>query len=230
MEPDAPSPDGKCRVCGETYSRRGISQHLKSCVEKNRSEENNQTHLYHIKAQSPTPVFWLHFEVESNANLGIVDQFLRDIWLECCGHLSSFTIGEQRYSLQPMETTFRGPPEKPLDIPVDEVLRDGTSFEYVYDFGSSTHLDLKVMDTRMGPEPEQSVRLLARNEKPDFRCDECGEPATRICPFCWENNLFCDGCATEHPCRDDIGSLLPLVNSPRSGVCGYTGPREGVEW
>ncbi len=230
MTPNAPSPDGECRICGSTYTQRGISQHLKSCVEKNRSEDDDQTRLYHLKAQSHTPIFWLHFEIESTSNLSVVDQFLRDIWLECCGHLSSFTIGEQRYSVQPMESTFGGPPEKSVDVPVCEVLREGMSFDYVYDFGSSTHLDLKVIDTRMGPEPDGPVRLLARNDRPDFRCSNCDEPATRICPYCWDNNMFCEDCAPEHPCSDDIGTLLPLVNSPRSGVCGYTGPGENVEW
>jgi len=33
-------------------------------------------------------------QVKDNAALSDLDSFLRDIWLECCGHLSAFEIGE----------------------------------------------------------------------------------------------------------------------------------------
>ncbi len=32
---------------------------------------------------------------------------------------------------------------------------------------------------------------------------------------------LCDSCAEDHKCGEDM--LLPVVNSPRTGVCGYTG-------
>jgi len=35
----------------------------------------------------------------ARATLTDLDGFLRDIWLECCGHLSAFDIGTVRYEL-----------------------------------------------------------------------------------------------------------------------------------
>jgi len=32
---------------------------------------------------------------------------------------------------------------------------------------------------------------------------------------------LCDECAPKHKCGEDM--LLPVVNSPRVGKCGYTG-------
>ena len=67
------------------------------------------------------------------------------------------------------------------------------------------------------------VEILARNEAPQIICDQCGMPATTICPECIydEKGWLCDACAEEHDC--DLGVFLPLVNSPRTGVCGYEG-------
>lgn len=37
-----------------------------------------------------------------------------------------------------------------------------------------------------------------------------------------ENGLLCERCAEKHHCGDEM--WLPVVNSPRTGMCGYTGP------
>lgn len=48
------------------------------------------------------PEYWMHLSVPVNTTLGDLDQFLRDIWLECCRHLSAFTIEGTRYSISPI--------------------------------------------------------------------------------------------------------------------------------
>jgi len=37
--------------------------------------------------------FWLDLEMRGSATLTKLDEYLRAIWLECCGHLGEFTIG-----------------------------------------------------------------------------------------------------------------------------------------
>ena len=231
MAQESPESPGKCRICGDTYGRSGMTRHLISCVEKNRAAEDREVvSLCHLVAQSPQPVFWLHFEVPYESPLDVVDKFLRRIWLECCGHMSAFTIGDRRYSPHPMTDLIGVPPEKSTDVAICNVLSKKDKFQYEYDYGSTTHVDLRVVDVREGPRPERNVRVLARNEMPDFECAACGQPATQICPVCWEDSMFCDECAPEHPCYDDYDGLMPLVNSPRTGVCGYTGPMGDEEW
>jgi protein-arginine kinase activator protein McsA len=73
----------------------------------------------------------------------------------------------------------------------------------------------------------------------EWLCYTCKkEPATQICiAHGWgKENYFCDKCATKHakecPDFEDYASL-PVVNSPRMGVCVYMGgvidkERDGV--
>lgn len=41
--------------------------------------------------------YWLFIEVKETATLKDIDDFLRDIWVECCGHLSEFDIDGVSY-------------------------------------------------------------------------------------------------------------------------------------
>jgi ribosomal protein L37AE/L43A len=104
---------------------------------------------------------------------------------------------------------------------IGKVLEKGTKFLYEYDFGSTTHITLRVIDVREGKAAKQRVALLARNEPPAILCDACKkEPAVAVCTSCSEGWL-CKKCAKKHECGAE--GLLPVVNSPRVGVCGYTG-------
>lgn len=63
------------------------------------------------------------------------------------------------------------------------------------------------------------IRILARNNPPVFTCEKCKKIATQTCQLCWDD--YCDNCIEDHGCDD--GYDMPLVNSPRTGVCGYVG-------
>ena len=106
---------------------------------------------------------------------------------------------------------------------LSDVIKPGIKFEHEYDFGSTTHLELKVISQYSGNVKGKSVRILARNEPPIYECQTCGKMATQICCECIysDEGLLCDDCASKHECDEDM--LLPVVNSPRVGVCGYTG-------
>ena len=136
-----------------------------------------------------------------------LDRFLRDIWLECCGHESAFFVGNYE---QLSKNTMVG------------MLHDGLKLHYEYDFDSTTELTITVVGTLLRPKQRRSVRLLGRNEPIRFLCGKCGKEADWICCECeWEDQYpyFCDGCMESHP----HDSALPIVNSPRMGVCGYCG-------
>jgi len=169
--------------------------------------------------------YWLIIECKENATLEDVDQFLRDIWLECCGHLSAFTIGGESYELSPDASGLWDMlPTKTMKYKLKSVLEKGMKISYEYDFGSTTDLIITVSDYRVRPQKKDKITILARNNPIEFTCSECGKKMARsICPQCaYEGRGFlCEDCEDSHECGPEM--LLPLCNSPRCGVCGYEG-------
>ena len=70
---------------------------------------------------------------------------------------------------------------------------------------------------------------MARNRVPEMLCVECDRPAGWLCLEClYEANepgtwFLCEEHVKDHP-HDQYGEPIPLVNSPRLGMCGYDGP------
>ena len=106
-----------------------------------------------------------------------------------------------------------------------DVFHPGMEFIHEYDFGDTTELLVKVLGQYEGPvKPRSPIEILARNEPPEIACDECGEAlAAQICVECLGegSGWLCEACAEVHGCDEEM--RLPVVNSPRTGVCGYTG-------
>jgi hypothetical protein len=217
---------GKCRLCGDTFDKLAMAKHLKSCKQKKGSKAASggrgarKADVFHLLVEGRyNPEYWMHVELPANAQLKVLDSFLRDIWLECCGHMSMFTIQDKRYSIVPMEEFD----DQSMEARLSEVLSPGMKFSHEYDFGSTTYLVLKVITREQKPLKDSSVRILAMNEPPEIPCVRCGKPATQVCTECIYSDAgwLCDTCAAEHECGQEM--LLPVVNSPRVGVCGYAG-------
>ena len=162
----------------------------------------------------------MHLDVPGKAALEDLDGFLRDIWLECCGHLSEFEIDGIRYSGSPMDEFDES---DDTCIKMNEVVKPGMKFRHLYDFGSTTELALKVVSELEGCPAGKKIRVLARNEPPAIVCTNCGQSAKQVCTQCFydDKGWLCGKCARTHECGEEM--LLPVVNSPRVGVCGYTG-------
>jgi hypothetical protein len=221
--------EGKCLLCQGTFSKQAMSRHLAKCLRDHEKEpavskgKPKQTRLFHIVVQGTyNPQYWLHLEMPAEATLSDLDAFLRDIWLECCGHLSEFEIEGHRYGVEPFDDPWADEEEEGMDVALGEVLRPKMKFSYQYDFGSTTPLTLNVVSEREGKKPKKPVRLLARNDPPAVPCGVCGAPATQVtAEGSGEDNWLCDKCAKGDDVEEEY--LLPVVNSPRVGVCGYTG-------
>ena len=156
------------------------------------------------------PRYWLLIEANANAKLKHIDALLRQLWLECCGHMSAFRVARRELAMSTTAAVAFG--------------RAGTKLEYEYDFGSTTALTGELVGKRHGAITRAPVRLLARNEPPAWRCAACKALATTICPYCIDagDDLFCDAHAEAHEhAGEEV--YLPVVNSPRMGVCGYAG-------
>ena len=218
---------GNCTYCGNDYSKGGMTRHLQTCPARNETiaqESGRKTGVFHVHVQGVwAPDYWMHLEMPGNVKLQDFDQFLRDIWLECCGHLSAFEIDGRRYEVNVVPGfDYWGETPKDMNVKLSNVLSPGLKIDYKYDFGSTTPLEIRVIDKRQGAsDKEDPIRILARNNPPDIPCDNCGQrQATRI--YVWEDyETLCDECGDESG-YDDEG-WLPIVNSPRAGECGYVG-------
>jgi hypothetical protein len=215
---------GKCCLCKGVFGKPVMTRHLAKCRQEHgakaeTSSEKKSTAFHLVVEGRYLPEYWMHLEVPTKATLERLDGFLRDTWLECCGHLSEFTIEGIRYSMSPMD----GFNDKDLRAKLGEVVSPGMKFEHRYDFGSTTRLRLKVVSQLDSDSESTKIRILARNEPPPIVCTTCGEPATQVCTECLYEGKgwLCEKCVRTHKCGDEM--LLPVVNSPRVGVCGYTG-------
>jgi hypothetical protein len=329
---------GICNFCKSEIDKGRMTQHLKYCKQRTASiaaevEETTEqkTQLFHLIVEGRyNPQYWMHLEVPASESLGTLDGFLRNIWLECCGHLSQFKIGDISYSSEPENFYFGefevleegegaeeegeeeedeeeegefngvvdgeellaeipaeflehipsdvlselrkswpaddlvaflkeklqsiqkgGVPRTPeeweefrgrhfyrellewllemvedrsMGVQLGKVLKVGQKFSYEYDFGSTTHLNLRVVSEREGVvrDEEEPVEILARNIAPMILCKVCGKPATKVASGYYdaEESGYCNKCARK---SKNYEMMLPVVNSPRVGVCGYTG-------
>ena len=113
---------------------------------------------------------------------------------------------------------------------VQDVFEPGVELTHIYDFGTSSMTLIKAIRVRQGkPLTSHPIVLMARNSPFDAPCQQCEQQATWLCCDCEaesdEAGLFCDQHGEEH---EDVhpDGLLELVNSPREGMCGYSGPAE----
>ena len=204
------SPTGTCSLCGHEAPKAQMTRHLAACLLNHDSGAGGETLVHLLIEATNDPDYWLHVEGRAAASLEQLDRLLRDTWLECCGHMSAFYV-------QGVEPAMRSR--------LDSVFRaKGMLFKYEYDFGSTTRLKGKVVGFRNGSIGRLAVRLLARNAASAWQCSACGKPAELVCGLCLysEDAFFCAKHAPEHGCAEDE-PFLPVVNSPRMGVCGYSG-------
>ncbi len=209
--------NGLCTRCEKQITKSSAARHLLKCFPP-------QGDSFRIYVGCKDPIFWVYLSVPRKLELYELDRFLRDTWVDCCGHLSSFTIKDRVYQFNEsiMEDDLR------MDELLSDVLHPGVVARYEYDFGSTTELQLKVL-----PDPgvdEKNIRLLARNMLPEMICLACDEPAKWVCTQCMYEGpaIYCAKCAKAHDCGEEM--MLPVVNSPRMGVCAYTGPDNRIHF
>ena len=216
---------GKCTFCEREMTGVGFARHLAACpgrqeaIEAASQKPRKEQMLYHLQVRDAWQgLYWLHLEMNGSATLARLDGYLRVIWLECCGHMSQFSVGG--WSGATISTRRRA----------EQVFEVGMALTHIYDFGTSSETLVKVVGMREGkPLTSHPIALMARNDPPEFRCMECEKPASWLCIECvyeYEKaGMLCEEHVVDHP-HEDYGDPLPVVNSPRLGMCGYDGPAE----
>lgn len=201
-----------CNICHGFYAKSGIQRHVGACAKKyvESDKSADSSYLFKITDKYRTDYF-LHVLISDKARLEHLDTFLRDIWLECCGHMSSFRQGRD-------------------ELEMDEYVESLThtkKTEYTYDFGSSTDLIIEFKKEFHGTQ-EHLIKLVARNAAIKVPCHRCEKKdAKYICTECLyggDEVIFCEDCVKKHTKKyhdDEEYMISHFVNSPRTGVCAY---------
>lgn len=214
---------GVCGFCAAEVTKNRVAKHVSACqsrlrlIERAAQKKAASELLFHLRVQDAFQrEFWLDLEMRGSGTLKDLDYYLRGIWLECCGHMSQFSVGGW------------GGDEIAKSRKIREVFEPGIELTHIYDFGTSSETFVKAIATREGkPIDTRPIFLMARNVMPESKCIDCGEPAAWLCMECLieedKPGTLCDKHADLHP-HDNYGEPIGLVNSPRLGMCGYDGP------
>ena len=144
-----------------------MSRHIAAC---GHSGDGPAALVLTIADRGAPSDYWLHLEVPASAPLRDLDGYLRDLWLECCGHLSLFEIGGRTYSMEPdLLNIGSRATGGPAGVPIADVLQPGDEARHLYDMGSTTELQVHCLEHRPG-HVGGKIRLLARNASPEVAC------------------------------------------------------------
>ncbi len=220
---------GRCFLCGATLPRAQMQAHLTAC----RPQQEGTTPLFLLFVQDAyfPETYWLFLEAAQEAPLAALDDFLRRLWVDCCGHYSQFVIEGQTYGRRPKASPVDLVLDEyahllPMEQPLRALLHPGQQVAYTYDDAWFTELHLQVLASYTGQPAEGGVRLLARNYKPRRTCRQCQREATWLFTNTWPLEPYCTEHAQQHPAWGQPDAFLPYLNSPRVGVCSYRGPQE----
>lgn len=205
---------GTCRQCQKVIAKSQITRHLKACLGPGGD--------LLVKVESPHTSYFAFFTAPRNITLAKMDDVLRGLWLECCGHLSAFVAGGTIYESNPEPDPWLSRRSRSMNKGLASVAVPGAAIRYDYDFGSTTELSVAVVDDAVRGVALKQLAVVARNELPTLMCAQCAQPASLLVG--WEREPYCQTCAAALDEEQEIEVSWPYINSPRVGVCGYTGP------
>ena len=185
---------GFCKYCGKEYTKGGMLRHLQACSKRKirlDSERGKRRCRYFeiVILDKYRKAYWLIVEASENTTLKTLDQFIRDIWVECCGHLSAFECNGIQYESTP--DPYWDEDSKNMNYRLKDVVEVGDSISYAYDFGSTTELILNIHSCRDGEKKDNKIVILSRNNPPKIMCSNCEQNEAKwINPMGYDYGFF----------------------------------------
>lgn len=257
---EADNSQGQCHVCGGEIRADDAAAHVQACFmgqvrsryrvrDMDESYARSQPIMLWVRSQELR--HWMMLVVQPTTSLRQLDQFLRNQWLECCGHMSHFEIGDVQYSAcvpgpgdPPMfDAALAEPNEQHMVHTVEETIASSQRFHHEFDYGDTTCLNLEhvgvipvpyqylpeFINTSEASEgySDDFITIIARNLHPE-RCFVCDEVAS----WRYYENPYVflppehGGPIVAPPyfcdqCAPEGIAMVILQNSPRAGVGCY---------
>lgn len=220
----------QCQICNKKFGCRQIFDHRQQCLSDLHQDKNG--YLISMFSHGITgETYELHIIVNKKCKLQHLDNYLREIWCECCNHLSIFEL----YVDSDVITTSDNKKKKiklvpfSMELPKKDMIAKygiGSKIIYTYDMGSTTTIYIQIGGELNGKKKNNDVEIVYRNNKPLIKCDKCSKKARffkidiPLCKLCGKKSNK-DNDSKSCDSDDDDDDLLKIVNSPRTGVCGY---------
>ena len=197
-----------CTYCNKKFGCKKIHEHYIECIPMHNNSKTGYLVMFSGYSISQKYYFMYTF-IEETTKLSNIDKFLRNKWCECCNHKSEF-----KYMLSniPKKTLINN-----FDI--------GDLIVYTYDFGSTTTIFIKILkkikskntnNTKNNIKPYVDIDPVLYNDEHIINCttENCINKAIYYINY----QPLCFNCTEEN---EDNESKLLIVNSPRTGECGY---------
>ncbi|MBU3133537.1 SEC-C domain-containing protein [Clostridium gasigenes] len=223
---------GKCYCCGKDIDGKTAKRHILSCKSRlnnieeylNKSKIKKDKFIIKMVDKYMPSVYSIYLSIDKNTSLRSLDTFLRDVWMECCGHLSGFEINGTTYTCSENLDEDFFDDEETMDINLKNVISVGNKFVYSYDYGSTSRIILEVINEYTTGTLDSTIEILARNNEVEYECCKCGKKPDYLDD---ENQEFiCKKCIDGD---NEFLINLGYTNSPRDGVCGYEGAESNEE-
>ncbi|MBB6623514.1 SEC-C domain-containing protein [Clostridium gasigenes] len=227
---------GKCYCCGKDIDGKTAKRHILSCKSRlnnieeylNKSKIKKDKFIIKMVDKYMPSVYSIYLSIDKDTTLRSLDTFLRDVWMECCGHLSEFEINGTTYTCSENLDEDFFDDEETMDINLKNVISVGNKFVYSYDYGSTSRIILEVINEYTTGSLDSTIEILARNNESKPICYKCDNKAKYMD---YESQEFVCGECVEGEVAEDDDFLTELgyTNSPRDGVCGYEGSESNEE-
>ena len=243
----------RCYLCGQDLPRQRTKLHLQRCIPRTtgarallrNSHQNNEHTGIHLLAHNPP--YRLDLAVDNSSTLQDLDQFLRNVWMECCQHISQFVrelpgAWSKNRTIYTSDFQRSGPPlisqaitEETfhnLAVPTKTLMPSKLPIKYEYDLGDTTNLTLVNLGYFLGlpdlvpslqEHDTQNIRTIARNLMPEL-CWTCGEQAALCAVYDYPQQENPEPDFDWSPtwycnnCAPADQRFRKLVNSPRDGL------------
>ena len=200
-----------CIFCNKKFGCRKIHAHYIDCI-----PNHNLTKTGYLVKFTGQSIYdkhhFIYAFVGEKTRLSNIDKFLRKQWCECCNHLSEFRQ-KQLSKYNELVPTIVHKKTEINKFKIDDLIT------YNYDFCSTTTITIKIIKKLMDSDTSSNNNYIEHILNNDPYVMKCSTENCKNCALYYiDCETFCINCSEEHEHNE---SKLLIVNSPRSGICGY---------